>query len=85
MSFILFEKYLIKQRIAVYSDVIPENRRFNLRTYEKGRELELEEHDVSDVCASSHDPKYPPSSSLLNQHSHKIGWVSTGKDTFLHT
>ena len=70
--------------LVISLDIIPENRRFNLRTYEKGKELELEEGDISDVCASSHDHDYPPSSSLLNQHSHKIGWISTGKDIIFY-
>ena len=64
---------------ARFKDVIPENRRFNLRTYEKGTELELEEHDINDICSSSYDPKYPPSSNLLNQNSNKIGWMSGKK------
>ena len=59
-------------------DVIPENRMFNLRTYEKDTELELEEHDINYISSSSYDPRFPPNATLLNPHAARIGWMSTG-------
>lgn len=61
-------------------DVIPENRRMlSHRVFDKNIEIELEEHDVNYISSSSYDPRHLPSASIiLNPHSKKIGWISTG-------
>ena len=64
--------------IGVSLDAIPENRILKQRNFERNVEVELEAQDVSDVTASSQDPRFPPTCFLLSTGKDKHVWISTG-------
>ena len=63
---------------STYTYFIQARRIISTRVFERDTEIELEEHDVNDICASSYDPRFPPTAKMLNPHNNKIAWLSTG-------